>query len=146
MTAGTETRTTFPPPMRTKIGTVTSAKMQNTVAVTVHRYVMHPTYNKRYRVSKKFLADTNGQTDVGMGDEVEITECRPISKRKSFKVTSVLRRAPRLAEFRAEEIESQIKRDHRDAAYDKNQKSEKNQKNQTIGSSVSSVSSVSSSK
>jgi small subunit ribosomal protein S17 len=105
--------------MRTKIGTVTSAKMQKTVAVTVHRYVMHPTYNKRYRVSKKFLADTNGQEDIGMGDEVEITECRPLSKRKTFRVTSVLRRAPRLASFKSEEIESQIKRDHRDSDYKK---------------------------
>ena len=105
--------------MRTKIGTVTSAKMQKTVAVNVHRYVMHPTYNKRYRVSKKFLADTNGQEDIGLGDEVEICECRPLSKNKCFKVTSVLRRAPRLASFKSEEIESQIKRDHRDSDYTK---------------------------
>ncbi len=90
--------------MRTKIGTITSAKMQNTVTVTVHRSVMHPVYKKRFRVSKKFLADTNKMEDLGIGDTVEITECRPLSKRKHFKVTDVVKRAPRVSEM-AEETE-----------------------------------------
>lgn len=107
--------------MRTKIGIITSAKMQNTVAVTVHRSVMHPMYAKRYRVSKKFLADTNGQ-DLGVGDEVTITECRPISKRKCFKVTEVMKRAPRVSGIKTEEIEQNTKRDHRDATYEKKAK------------------------
>ncbi len=100
--------------MRTKTGIITSAKMQNTVAVTVHRYVMHPTYAKRYRVSKKFLADTNGQ-DLAIGDEVTISECRPISKRKCFKVTDVLKRAARVSDMKIESVEENTKRDHRDA-------------------------------
>ncbi len=104
--------------MRTKIGTVTSAKMQNTVAVTVHRAVMHPTYDKRYRVSKKFLADTNGH-DLAVGDEVTISECRPLSKRKCFKVTEVLKKAPRVSEMKTEAIEMNTKRDHRDSTYEK---------------------------
>ena len=107
--------------MRTKIGTITSAKMQNTVTVTVHRAVMHPTYAKRYRVSKKFLADSAGQ-DLGVGDEVVITECRPLSKRKCFKVTEVLKRAARVAQMKTEDIEQQTKRDHRDASYEKSKK------------------------
>ncbi len=107
--------------MRTKIGTITSAKMQNTVAVTVHRYVMHPTYAKRYRVSKKFLADTNGN-DLWVGDEVTITECRPLSKRKCFKVTEVLKKAPRVSEMKTETVEQNTKRDHRDATYEKKAK------------------------
>lgn len=104
--------------MRTKIGIITSAKMKNTVAVTVHRYVMHPMYGKRFRVSKKFLADTNGQ-DVGVGDEVEITECRPLSKRKCFRVTTIRKHAPRLAEIKTEEVELKTRRDHRDANFEK---------------------------
>ncbi len=107
--------------MRTKIGVITSAKMQNTVVVTVHRYVMHPMYAKRFRVSKKFLADTNEQS-VGVGDEVVITECRPISKRKCFKVTEVLKRAVRVAEMKVEDVEKQTKRDHRDAFAEKKQR------------------------
>jgi small subunit ribosomal protein S17 len=107
--------------MRTKTGVITAAKMQKTVVVTVHRYVMHPMYAKRYRVSKKFLADTAGQ-DVGVGDEVVISECRPLSKRKCFRVTEVLKRAPRVAEVKLEEIEQQTKRDHRDALAEKKRK------------------------
>lgn len=78
--------------MRTKQGIVTSAKMQNTVTVAVHRYVMHPQLKKRYRVSKKFLADTAGLT-VNEGDEVTITECAPLSKRKHFKVSEIVKKS-----------------------------------------------------
>lgn len=99
--------------MRTKIGTITSAKMQNTVVVTVHRAVMHPTYSKRFRVSKKFMADTNGHT-LNMGDEVVIAECRPLSKNKHFKVTEIRKKALQFKEVREEEVEKGIKRDHRD--------------------------------
>ena len=77
--------------MRTKKGTVTSAKMQKTVTVTVMRLVMHPKYRKRYPVRKKFLADTDGK-EVREGDTVLIGETRPISKRKHFKVLEVLAR------------------------------------------------------
>lgn len=100
--------------MRTKTGIITSVKMQNTVTVTVHRYVMHPKYSKRFRVSKKFMADTN-KMDLHMGDEVVIAECRPISKNKCFKVTEIKKKAIQFADMKQEDIEKGIKRDHRDA-------------------------------
>ena len=84
--------------MRTKVGVITSAKMTGTVTVTVHRSVFHPLYRKRYRVSKKFLADTAQQKDLGVGDTVEITECRPLSKRKCFTISQVIKRAPRVSD------------------------------------------------
>lgn len=87
--------------MRTKQGTITKAAMQNTVTVTVHRQLFHPKYKKRFRVSKKFLADTNGM-DLGIGDVVTIAECRPLSKRKCFKVTEVVKQSPRVSEMREE--------------------------------------------
>ncbi len=99
--------------MRTKIGIVSSAKMQGTVTVTVHRYVMHDKYLKRFRVSKKFLCDTNG-LDPKLGDEVVISECRPLSKRKCFKVTEIKKRAIQFAAMKEEDAEKGIKRDHRD--------------------------------
>ncbi|MFA5799575.1 MAG: 30S ribosomal protein S17 [Candidatus Peribacteraceae bacterium] len=107
--------------MRTKTGVITSAKMQKTVVVTVHRSVMHPLYGKRFRVSKKFLADTNGH-DIGTGDEVVITECRPLSKRKRFRVTEIRKKAVRVAEMKTEEVEQQTKRDHRDLLAEKKRK------------------------
>lgn len=109
--------------MRTKTGTITSAKMQNTVTVVVHRYVMHPKYGKRYRLSKKFLADTNGQ-QLGVGDEVVITECRPLSKRKCFKVTDIKKKAHLVAELRSEDVEKVIRRDHRDSQFEKSKPSD----------------------
>ncbi len=105
--------------MRHKIGTITSAKMQDTVTVTVHRSVMHPVYKKRYRVSKKFLADTKGVNDLGIGDTVQITECRPISKRKHFKVTEVLKRVPRVSDMAEEgELSTVITKRHSAGAAD----------------------------
>jgi small subunit ribosomal protein S17 len=88
--------------MRTKRGTITSAKMTGTVTVTVHRSSFHPIYKKRFRISTKFLADSRGIEDLGVGDMVEITECRPLSKRKCFKVTEVLKRVPRVSEMAEE--------------------------------------------
>jgi small subunit ribosomal protein S17 len=108
--------------MRTKIGVITSAKMQNTVTVTVHRYVMHPTYGKRYRKSKKFLADSNGMT-LNVGDTVLITECRPISKRKCFKVTELMKKVVQVETTFTDDVEGSTgKRDHRDAEYVKEKK------------------------
>ncbi len=104
--------------MHIKHGIVTSARMQNTVVVTEHRSVLHPMYAKRFRVSKKFMADTNGH-DVKLGDEVTITECRPISKLKHFKVTEILKKAVQVSEMKSEDVEKTIKRDHRDAQAEK---------------------------
>lgn len=88
--------------------------MQNTVTVIVHRYQMHEKYGKRFRLSSKFLADTNGQT-VGVGDEVTIAECKPISKRKYFKVTEILKKATLTQKLGDEMAEEGVKRDHRDS-------------------------------
>lgn len=99
--------------MLTKNGVITSAgKMQDTVTVTVHQQVRHPLYKKSFRKSKKFLADTKGITDLMVGDEVTITECRPLSRNKHFKVTEVTKRAPRVSEMKEEAaIEQSIHRE-----------------------------------
>lgn len=89
--------------MLTKKGVITSAgKMQDTVTVTVHQHVRHPLYKKSFRKSKKFLADTKGIEDLMAGDEVVITECRPLSRNKHFKVTEVTKRTPRVSEMKEE--------------------------------------------
>lgn len=88
--------------MRMKQGVITSAKMRRTVTVTVHRHVFHALYKKRFRRSKNFLADTGDFTDLADGDLVEIMECRPFSKLKCFRVTEVLKRAPRVSEIAEE--------------------------------------------
>ena len=89
--------------MRTKKGIITSAKMQGTVAVIVHRQLVHAKYRKRFRISKKYLADTNGNDDLHEGDLVIIAECKPISKNKHFKVIEVVKRAAEVSELKEEE-------------------------------------------
>lgn len=86
--------------MTQKTGIVTSAgKMKDTVTVTVHAHVRHPIYKKSFRQSKKFLVDTKGIEDIGVGDDVIIEECRPLSKTKHFKIKEVLKRAARVSEM-----------------------------------------------
>lgn len=70
---------------KTLRGTVVSDKMDKTVVVEVGRFVKHPKYKKFYTISKKYHAhDENNQYKIG--DEVEIVEVNPISKKKSFAV------------------------------------------------------------
>jgi len=64
-------------------GTVVSDKMTDTVVVKIERYEKHPKYGKFIRSQKKFKAHNPGNT-CKVGDIVEIKECRPISKDKSF--------------------------------------------------------------
>lgn len=80
----TETKTTKGRVLR---GTVVSSKMSDTCTVAVERYVKHPKYKKYLRRTKKFLVHDEGNT-AKVGDKVEITETRPISKRKSFKLVT----------------------------------------------------------
>lgn len=64
-------------------GTVVSTKMTDTITVAVERYVKHPKYKKYLRRTKKYLVHDAGNT-AKVGDKVDITEVRPISKRKTF--------------------------------------------------------------
>jgi small subunit ribosomal protein S17 len=64
-------------------GTVVASKMTDTCTVAVERYVKHPKYKKFMRRTKKFLVHDQGNT-AKVGDVVDITEVRPISKRKRF--------------------------------------------------------------
>lgn len=64
-------------------GTVVASKMTDTITVAVERYVKHPKYKKFMRRTKKFLVHDQGNT-AKVGEVVDITEVRPISKRKRF--------------------------------------------------------------
>ncbi len=66
-------------------GVVVSDKMDKTVVVNVERRTQHPLYKKFIRRSKKYLAHDEGNT-YKEGDVVQIQECRPISKRKTWEV------------------------------------------------------------
>ncbi|MHB8996845.1 MAG: 30S ribosomal protein S17 [Armatimonadota bacterium] len=77
---------------RTLEGLVVSDKMDKTVVVAVQRLTPHPLYGRVLRRTNKYKAhdETN---DCHQGDRVMITECKPISRDKSWRVVRVLDRA-----------------------------------------------------
>ena len=77
---------------RTLTGRVVSHKMQKTIAVEIERLIRHPTYGKYIRRTTKLLAhDENGASREG--DLVIITPCRPLSRRKSWRLLEVVQKA-----------------------------------------------------
>ena len=77
---------------RALVGRVVSDKMQNTVTVLVERRVKHELYGKVITRSAKYHAHVEAGV-AAAGDLVEIEECRPISKTKSWRVAKVLEKA-----------------------------------------------------
>ncbi len=76
---------------RVKTGVVMSDKMDKTVVVQVERTVKHPLFKKYVRQRTKFAAH-DAKNDCRVGDQVEIIECRPVSKSKCWRVKNVIRR------------------------------------------------------
>jgi small subunit ribosomal protein S17 len=77
---------------KTKIGVVTSNKMDKSISVSVERKLKHPIYGKFVKKSNKFMAhDENG--DCNIGDLVKIMETRPISKNKCWRLVEIIERA-----------------------------------------------------
>ena len=74
---------------RTLTGRVVSDKMDKTITVLIERRVTHPLYGKIVTRSKKYAAHVEAG-GFQAGDLVEIVECRPISKTKSWKVTRLI--------------------------------------------------------
>lgn len=77
---------------KTRVGIVTSDKMDKTVVVTIKDRVKHPLYNKIVDKSVKYKAhDENNE--CGVGDKVQIMECRPLSKDKNWRVVEIIEKA-----------------------------------------------------
>ncbi len=77
---------------RTLTGRVVSTKMQKTIAVEIERLIKHPEYGKYVRRTTKLLAhDENGESREG--DTVTIAPCRPLSRRKSWRLIAVVQRS-----------------------------------------------------
>jgi small subunit ribosomal protein S17 len=79
---------------RTLTGKVTSTKMDKTIAVVTERLVKHPMYGKFIRRSTKVLAHDEN-SEASEGDTVTITPCRPLSRRKSWRLVAVIQKATR---------------------------------------------------
>ena len=77
---------------RTVVGKVVSDKREKTVTVLVERRVMHPIYGKIVIKSSKYHAHDE-QNQYKLGDTIEITESRPLSKTKNWVATRLVQKA-----------------------------------------------------
>ena len=75
-----------------RVGLVTSDKMEKSIIVTVERRVMHAKYGKFVKRSSTFMAHDEKE-EANVGDTVRITETRPMSKRKRWRLVEVVERA-----------------------------------------------------
>lgn len=78
---------------QTRVGVVTSARRNKTIAVTVDYVVQHRKYGKYLRRASVLHAHDE-KNECHQGDTVEIAECRPMSKTKSWRLIRVVLRAP----------------------------------------------------
>jgi small subunit ribosomal protein S17 len=74
------------------IGTVTSAKMDKTVVVSVVRRMKHPKYGKYFKRTKKYTAHDE-KNECGENDIVRIMETRPMSKTKRWRLVEIVEKA-----------------------------------------------------
>jgi len=89
---------------KTLTGVVTSDVADKTITVTVTSRETHPLYGKQYTVSRKYAAHDE-KNEAKKGDKVTIRETRPISKRKSFVLDSVIEKARGSVELKEDEAE-----------------------------------------
>ena len=79
---------------KTREGVVVSSAMDKTVVVAVKRTGQHRRYHKYLTVSTKYLAHDE-RNECSVGDRVVIAETRPLSKRKRWRLRSIVERAVR---------------------------------------------------
>jgi small subunit ribosomal protein S17 len=73
-------------------GFVVSNKMQKTVVIRVEHLQKHPVVKKIIKRSKKFHAD-DPKNECNEGDKVQIIECRPLSKKKRYRLLKIMEKA-----------------------------------------------------
>ncbi|GAB4450632.1 MAG: 30S ribosomal protein S17 [Bacteroidia bacterium] len=77
---------------KTRIGVVTSNKMDKTIVVSITRKVKHPIYGKFVNKTTKFYAHDE-KNQCGIGDTVKIMETRPLSKLKRWRLVEIIEKA-----------------------------------------------------
>jgi len=75
-----------------KIGLVVSNKMEKGIVVAIERRVQHPIYKKYFKKTTRIMAHDE-KNEASIGDKVRITECRPLSKRKSWRLVEIVEKA-----------------------------------------------------
>ena len=75
-----------------RVGLVTSVSMDKSITVSIERKLRHPIYGKYVKKSKKLMAHDE-KNECNVGDTVKITETRPLSKRKRWRLVEIIERA-----------------------------------------------------
>ena len=78
--------------LKTKIGRVTSNKMDKTIIVTCERRIQHPVYKKFIRKRSKFMAHDE-KNECQEGDMVKIGSTRPLSKNKNWRLIEIIEKS-----------------------------------------------------
>ena len=76
-------------PVKQKIGIVISNKMQKTIVVKIENRYPHPIYSKTLVKTKKYAVHDENEI-CSIGDQVVVQECRPLSKKKRWKLVEIL--------------------------------------------------------
>lgn len=76
-------------PVKEQIGIVVSNKMQKTIVVKIENRYPHPIYSKTMVKTTKYLAHDELE-QCNIGDQVLVQECRPLSKRKCWKLVKII--------------------------------------------------------
>ena len=74
---------------KTLVGKVVSNSSQKTITISVDSYIKHPIYGKRFKQTRKFAAHDE-QEKAKLGDIVQISETRPYSKTKKFRLEKII--------------------------------------------------------
>jgi small subunit ribosomal protein S17 len=77
---------------RERIGTVVSNSMEKSIVISVKQKVKHPIYGKFVNKTSKFMAHDEENT-CKVGDLVKISETRPLSKKKRWRLVEIIERA-----------------------------------------------------
>jgi small subunit ribosomal protein S17 len=77
---------------RERVGVVVSSSMEKSITITVKQKIKHPIYGKFVNKTTKFMAHDEENT-CNVGDTVRISETRPLSKNKRWRLVEIIERA-----------------------------------------------------
>ncbi len=77
---------------KTKVGVVTSTKMDKSITVSIERRLRHTKYEKFVKKTNKFMAHDE-RNECTVGDTVRIMETRPLSKNKRWRLVEIVEKA-----------------------------------------------------
>jgi len=77
---------------RERIGVVVSNSMEKSIVIAVKQKVKHPIYGKFVNKTSKFMAH-DAENSCNVGDTVKISETRPLSKNKRWRLVEIIERA-----------------------------------------------------